>query len=236
MEARRLTVYRELIFNNVASFLAGSFPVLHEIYGEEGWHALMRDFLVRHRAHTPLFPEMPREFLQFVERHRGVQAGDPPFLLELAHYEWLELVLMNHTAEPDFDCPAPTHQQWLAHSPQMSPLAELHGYQFDVHRIRPDYQPTEPPEQPTFLVVYRDPKDKVRFLEANAVTARLLALISEHAEASGAALIDMIAGEMGQAAEVISEPALQLLDDLYQRRILLGVQRAAAQPGPAENH
>jgi hypothetical protein len=45
----------------------------------------------------------------------------------------------------------------------------------------------EPPEQPTFLVVYRDPKDEVRFLEITPVTYQLLALIQEQPGQTAAA-------------------------------------------------
>jgi len=59
VDARRMALYRELFYNNVAGFMANSFPVLHEILNEAHWHALMRDYFARHISHTPLFPEMP---------------------------------------------------------------------------------------------------------------------------------------------------------------------------------
>ena len=56
------------------------------------WHALVHDFYRDHRCSTPLFPELPREFIQYLQA-RDAGAGDPPWLLELAHYEWVELAL-----------------------------------------------------------------------------------------------------------------------------------------------
>ncbi len=84
IEPRRLKIYRELFFNNVSGLLAGNFPVLRSIYGDAGWQTLIRDFYRDHECRTPLFPELPREFLRYLEARliepygqRG-GIGDPP--------------------------------------------------------------------------------------------------------------------------------------------------------------
>jgi hypothetical protein len=87
-----MAIYRELVFNNLESLLGGNFPVVREVLGDEHWALLVRGFFVHHRCTTPLFHELGQEFLTYLQR-RGEAAGDPPFLLELAHYEWVELAL-----------------------------------------------------------------------------------------------------------------------------------------------
>jgi uncharacterized protein len=67
LEDRRVGIYRELIFNNVESLLAGYFPVLHRLLPTSHWKGLVRDFFVRHRARTPLFMELAQEFLDFIQ-------------------------------------------------------------------------------------------------------------------------------------------------------------------------
>jgi hypothetical protein len=54
----------------------------------------------------------------------------------------------------------------------------------------------EPPEQPTFLVVYRDPKDEVRFLEITPVTYQLLALIQEQPGQTSAVYLQAVAEQL----------------------------------------
>jgi len=93
IEDRRLGIYRELFFNNVEGFLSSSFPVLKQLYTEQDWLALARDFFAGHHCHSPLFLEIPREFLAYLDNERGQRDTDPPFLRELAHYEWVELAL-----------------------------------------------------------------------------------------------------------------------------------------------
>ena len=93
IEERRMKIYRELFYNNVEGFIANTYPVLRQITPDDCWHAMIRDYFAHHVAHTPLFPEMPREFLKYLEHERKPQPDDPPFMLELAHYEWVELAL-----------------------------------------------------------------------------------------------------------------------------------------------
>ena len=93
IEDRRLAVYRELFFNNIRELLSGNFPVSRRTLGEAVWGLLVHDFHARHRAHSPLFPEIGQEFQQFLRARADAGAGDPHWLVELAHYEWVELAL-----------------------------------------------------------------------------------------------------------------------------------------------
>ena len=103
VEERRLKIYRELFFNNVESLLAGNFPVLRRVYGDDGWRTLVRAFYRDHDCHTPLFTELAREFLRYLDERAAGEAGrdDPPWLRELAHYEWVELALQISEARLD---------------------------------------------------------------------------------------------------------------------------------------
>ena len=105
IEARRMGVYADLFFNNVRNFLGGHFPVLRELLGEDRWALLVRDYYRDHQSHSPLFPDMPREFLSYLadERASGKRTDeqpDPPFMYELAHYEWVEAGLLMAEEEP----------------------------------------------------------------------------------------------------------------------------------------
>ena len=88
--------------------------------------------------------------------------------------------------------------------PVPQPTVEVTGTdaRFPVHRIRKDYQPTEAPDTPTFLLVHRDAEDTVRFIELNPVSARLIGLLAEHADDpgySGRLALDSIARELQHA-------------------------------------
>jgi hypothetical protein len=226
IEDRRMGIYRELIFNNVESLLSGNFPVLHRLLPEDHWKGLVRDFFIRHRARTPLFTELAQEFLDFLSNERTRHPAEPPFLLELAHYEWVELALLISDEEPDLTAVDP-NGDLLAGHPVLSPLAWPLTYRYPVHRIAPELQPTEAPAEPTYLVAYRTRAERVEFMETNAVTQRLLALLQEDPESSGLEQLNRIAVELSHPApEQVLAFGAQLLEDLHARGVLLGTRRA----------
>ena len=92
--APRMQVYQELIYNNLELFLATGFPVLKATAGDAMWRALIRDFLRCHQSKTPYLAELGEEFLTYLQNERTQIESDPAFLLELAHYEWVELALL----------------------------------------------------------------------------------------------------------------------------------------------
>ncbi len=228
IEDRRMAIYRDLFFNNVNGFLADTLPVLHEILDADAWQALARDFFARHQSHSPYFLDIPREFLTYLDEERGDRPEDPPFLRELAHYEWVELALSVHDEEPDLS-DVDVQGDPLHGHPLLSPLAWPLSYRFPVHRISPDFQPDAPPAQPTQLVIYRDPDDRVRFLELNPVSARLLGLIAEQAGNSaytGLQALETICQELQHPhPEQVIAGGEHILDDWRQRGILLGTPR-----------
>lgn len=224
IEERRMEIYRDLLYQNVQNFLAGTFPVLRNICTDERWHELMRDYFRDHHAHTPLFPKMPQEFLHYLEHGRARRPGDFPFLLELAHYEWVELALSIDARDID-RTGIDRHGDLLEGIPVLSPLAWPLAYRFPVQRIRPDFLPDAAPDQPTYLVVYRDEADKVGFLELNPVAARLTELIQEESGRPGRALLQQIATELQHPdPAVVISGGLEILEEMRARDVVLGVR------------
>jgi len=172
VDPQRMQMYRELFFNNVEGFLSSNFPVLHKILDQAQWQQLAQDFFSQHQSTTPYFSEIPEEFILYLQNERQAQAGDYPFMLELAHYEWVEMALsIAQDALPEI-----YGDQALALTTKisLSPLTWLLAYQYPVHKIAPDHLPTEVPEQATYLAVYRDNQDEVKFIELAPMSFRLL--------------------------------------------------------------
>jgi hypothetical protein len=218
LEDRRLAIYRELVFSNLESLLGGSFPVASRVLGETAWHALVRAFLRDHRSPTPLFPELPREFVRFLEARAGAGAGDAPWLAELAHYEWIEVAL--EFAEADPLPPATPGADPLVARLAVSPLAWPLAYAWPVHRLREDFLPTEAPPQPTCLLVQRDDAGRVHFHEIGAVAFRLLERIGDTAPATGAQHLLALADEAGADPAEFPALAAPLLRDLFAARAI----------------
>jgi hypothetical protein len=224
VEERRMKVYRDLFFNNIQSLLSSNFPVIRSLLDDEDWRRLVRAFYASHRCQTPLFPEVAREFLRFLQdEYTGGEDG-LPFLLELAHYEWIELALELDEREID-DVAAVRGGDLLEGIPVLSPLAWPLGYRFPVHRIRRDYQPRQAPAEPTHLLVWRNRQDKVRFMQLNDVSRLLLESMQSDPELTGRRQLERVAEAIRHPApEKVITSGAALLSDLESRDILLGIR------------
>ena len=189
------------------------------------WQTLVRQFLQHHRAETPYFLQIPREFLAFLQEEYQPAEDDFPFLLELAHYEYIELALSVSEEANNMDGVDPAGD--LLHQvPVKSALAWVYAYQYPVHRISADFLPTKPADQPVFLAVYRRSDDSVGFLELNPVTARLLeALEDNDAMLTGEALLRALADEINYAdVDALVAHGGAALEEMRQLEILTGTR------------
>jgi len=195
VDARRIAVYRELFRNNIDTLLAGGFPVLRRILGDTAWPTLIGDFYAHFGARTPLFPELPREFLQYLPTRAERGLEDPPWLLELAHYEWIELALQLSDACVDGDVDA--DGDLLDAAPVLSPLAWPLAYEWPVTHLAPDFQPRLKPDAPTLLLLQRLEDGSVRFSTLTPLSFRLLQMLEEAPARSGRAQLQALAQEAG---------------------------------------
>jgi uncharacterized protein len=223
MEDRRLAIYRELFFNNIEGLLSGNFPVIRKTLGEQAWRALVRRFYAQHRSRTPLFTEIAREFIRYLETRADAGAGDPPWLPELGHYEWVELALQIS------DEPTPPHDPdgpLLDAVPVLSSTAWALAYRWPVHRIGPEYQPESAADGPTLVLVRRDRDHRVRFAQISPLVYRLIEILGA-GEASGREALQRLAGE----AAVDDLPAFlqqgaAILERMREEGTLLGTHPA----------
>lgn len=225
LEDRRIGIYRDLLFNNIEGFLSSCFPVIRSIYNDKDWNRMVRDFFSRHQSQTPYFLEISQEFLSYLQHEREPQPEDPAGLLEMAHYEWVELAL-NFSNETNNLEGVDANGDLLAGHPVFSPLAWSLAYQFPVHKMAADFLPEQAPEQPTYLVVYRNRKDEVNFMEINPVTARLFYLLDNDETMTGQQALEQITQEMNHPnPEVVINGGLSALQELQSNGIILGTRR-----------
>jgi hypothetical protein len=217
VKQQRMDTYRELFFNNVSGFLSSNFPVLKKILTEAQWFELAQDFFVQHSSETPYFSEIPEEFLAYLQGERD-NPNDYPFMLELAHYEWVEMALsIAKDTLPPFIEPNNLLQQPL----KLSPLAWSLAYQYPVQKISPDFLPLKPPKQATYLIVYRNWDDNVHFIQTTAVTFRLLQLLEESSSVSAIHCLQQIATEMNLVdTESLINNGLETIKTLIEKGIL----------------
>lgn len=212
-DARHMAVYRTLFFNNVSGFVGNAYPVLKSLHSEGRWAERLRDFFAHYDCHSPLFVDIARAFLQYLE---GLEAADFPFEQELAQYEYLELWV---------DTQAPVDDQpMLATLSPDTPLVRyrasaLGTYDYPVQRLRADEPWPEP--EPTFLVVYREGESDIRFSQLNPLTMQLLLLIDETPGITPQQLVQTMAPLLPQMDEAGLASALNgVLAQLAERGIV----------------
>jgi uncharacterized protein len=113
----------------------------------------------------------------------------------------------------------------VAGVPVVSPLAWVLGYRFPVQRISAEYRPLEAPADPTLLLLIRDRRDQVSFLEINALTAALIERLQANGTATGADIVATLLAEVAPGnAAALQQAGCDILRNLHAREALLGTR------------
>ncbi|WP_233080107.1 HvfC family RiPP maturation protein [Rheinheimera soli] len=218
IEQERLDVYRELLFNNVSGFVCAAFPVLKSLYSDQAWLLRLQLFFAGYRCENPFFLSIAQSFLDFLQHQYQLQPDDPVFMLELAHYEWLELELATRKAEPGRPI-CDLKQQAL----QLSDLASVQAYQYPVHKICLEFQPTE--TEASFLLIHRNSDDEVKFIALNQLTTLLLQVLGQQPGLTLAELVSQLSPYVPQLdpAQLLSG-AETILRDFAEKGIVHAFQ------------
>jgi hypothetical protein len=218
---RGMAVYNEIVFNNIESSVAACFPVLKKVLGEDVWLRLVREFFIHQPCTTPIFREIPEAFLAYINRVSGL----PPYVQNLAHYEWVELYLAY--ADENIDWAQIDTDADLLDSPvAFVPAMALLSYDYPVHQISPENIPVSALEASLNLLVFRDAQDNVKFVELNPMTAALIEDLQDGQLSARQALIGIASVMDFDDVDAIVDFGLDVLNDLKSQGAILGVRNA----------
>ncbi|MDG4812342.1 putative DNA-binding domain-containing protein [Hydrogenovibrio sp. 3SP14C1] len=219
VDSKRLKAYESLFFNNLYDFFSNLFPILKAIVGDTRWQEIIREYLIKHRAKSPLFHELGQEFILFLQNEFESKPGDPDYMLELAHYEWVELALSIEEqegflnpldVEPDLDS-----------AYEVSPVAAPLAYEWPVHKIMVDQVVDTKPDCITTLLAFRDEEDQVQFIELSPVLYELVQAMTENSEqATVRALLHRLCKDLGLEKDKIEGFAVSILEDLIDMHLV----------------
>ncbi|WP_298633834.1 putative DNA-binding domain-containing protein [uncultured Umboniibacter sp.] len=212
VEARRLAIYQRLVFNNLFGLLSGGYKKLRRAVGDEQFRKLVRAFLESGISRTPYFAEISGEFLNWF-----VQQDAPKWQHELAEYERagiaIDIESMNWpSAETITNRPDGVH---------FSPAIALLSFDYAIYEAN---EGIEPPKQPTYILLYRNPHNKLRYKLLNAASFSLLALLLQE-QSLGEALLT-IATSMRVDGHHIEAPARDLLAELQREGAVVSLPKA----------
>jgi len=219
IEQRRLAAYESLFFNNVHGFFSNLFPVLKSIVGDERWEIMVREYMQKHQSRTPLFHELGQEFILFLQNEYDVQESDPECLLELAHYEWVELAVS--IDENELTLNPEGLEADLDTVYELSPLAWPLAYEWPVNRISPDNFTEPKPDWVTTLLVYRDTEDNVQFMELSPVLYELLQLMADNEGGETVrTLLSTLASQLEMDESTLAGFALDILQNFIDEHLI----------------
>ena len=215
IEQRRLTIYRELFFNNVSSFVNSAFPLLQQQLSTEVWQQLLDDFFANHHCQSPYFYDISSEFYQYLATQTYLLA-DYPWLLELAHFEWAEIAAdIAEGVWPDYQ-----QGDLLTNIPVLNPFVWPLVYQWPVHKMNKDKNNLS---SVTYILVYRNLENDVQMMELNPLSLQVVQLLQENQTMTGRDLLDILAQQLQQSQRALEVPFKQLLATLLDKQIILGV-------------
>ena len=208
----RWLLYRDLVRTALEDPLLDAFPVTHALLvREEAWTWAVDAFLASRTVQSPYYRDIPPAFVAWLADSRWGQ-GRWPFLLQLAHYEVLELDVVRHPDGPP--PPGLLREPAADRVAVLDPAARNVAYGFAVQAAT--VEAPDPPATCAWLLCHRDREGAFRVLELTPHVSALLAR-SQEGQPLGAA-----ARELG----VDPAAAFDLLRDFRDRGALLGFRQA----------
>ena len=222
--ARRMRVYQDLLFNNLQGFLLACYPVTRKILGARAWQRTTRRFFAEHRAHSPLFRDIPRAFLDWLAPRADALFPELPFLAEFMHYEWLELAVSIAPEDTGARAIDPAGDL-MRGRPALNPTARLACYRFPMHRVGPRCKPAAADGKTHCYLLFRAPDDAVRFIRLEPLAARLLDLLRAQRPSGREALAHLAAQTAPDAYDTLLRAGAGLLEQLRAQGALIGTWR-----------
>lgn len=223
INANRMRIYREIVFNNFFASVSACFPVLLGILGKRRFGKLVRQCFFSQHFDSPLFKDIPGSFVDFLHSLPLSTAGLPAYTAQLAHYEWIELVLSRQVDSASAATePTAVEADALLHRVlRLTAVHRLLQYDFPVHQLSPKNNAIAP--APTFLMVYRMPTFEIRFIQLNAVTFQLLQQLQTSHQTVHQHLQHLAQTMPQLALASVMEFGLQTLHSLHQQHAIRAV-------------
>ena len=147
----RMQVYRELLFNNVCSFINLVYPVARSLLPEQQWQQLLADFFRESQNQSPLYNDISLQFREFLTEKQHPILFEYPWLAELLQYEWLELYLDTLEIE---DVTLNAELNWQLTTQVWVLVYQYPVYQWSINQINID-------PAPSAIMVWRNKHDRV---------------------------------------------------------------------------
>ena len=196
---RRLLTYRALVRFALSDPIPDCFPIAKALLDREGlWEAVVDAFLDARRIQSPYYRHIHPHFVEWLAES-GWGADRFPFLLSLAHFEFMELdVLRAPEDAPDAGlAPQPAPERRVRFSASARNLA----YPWRVHEATEE--DPEPAEGMALIFCHRLPDGRYQQQELDGPRSALLTRLQEGVPLGEAA--EAVGLSFGEAAAFLEE-------------------------------
>ncbi len=220
----RLVIYRQLTRATYRKAIVGAMPRAVARMGAT-FDTLFSEFLAERATSSRFLRDITWDFLDDAP-HRSEARTLPSYIWELGTLEAVRIVI---AAARDPKEPSDLELD-LNRGLLFAEASHLLRFGHAVHRLPLDEEDRTPPEEvPTQILVYRSPENQVRYLDLSPLAAQIVEELT-----SGNALgraVQEACNKMGQPlTDSILKGTAELLSDLAERGVLLGVSEVGAIP------
>jgi hypothetical protein len=211
--AEQVDIYRRQYWARLDEVLRDDFVGLHHVLGDEGWDALVRDYLSAHPSRSPSLRGLGAKMAAFLDGWPALPAARADLARDMARYE-LAFSEVFDGAEPP---PLPAHkvvglsaEAWTSATIVLSPLVHRMRLRHAVHvlrkAVRAGESPPRPAPTPVALALFRRElvvhyeeltNDQYAMLEALGRGASLVDACRSVAEGKADELADELAADVG---------------------------------------
>lgn len=148
LPAERMQIYRDLLFNNVCSFIDLVYPVARAMLPELQWQKLLTEFFQKAKCDSPFYNDISLQFREYLTDCQHPILQEYPWLVELLQFEWLELYLDTVELEK---ITITRQSEW-----QLNTQVWVLVYQYPVYQWSISMPIFEIESMPSVIMVWRD--------------------------------------------------------------------------------
>ncbi|MCY1162613.1 putative DNA-binding domain protein [compost metagenome] len=153
LPAERMQIYRDLLFNNVCSFIDLVYPITRVILPELQWQMLLTEFFQKAKCDSPFYNDISLQFREYLTDCQHPSLQEYPWLAELLQFEWLELYLDTVEIEK---ITATWKSEW-----QLNTQVWVLVYQYPVYQWSTSMTISEIELIPSVIMVWRNDQDHI---------------------------------------------------------------------------
>lgn len=233
-----VNLYASLIEIGRLDLMASVYPCIKALLGKK-----FRDLVLAYYETLPPdhynLNRSANRFAGYLEQYESTLVSRHPFIVELAHFEWIELEVMEaesanlialgsahaskrgrgvkSNAETNLESEA---QDFVSTSPRLADVVVLHKYQYPVMTISKtlldgEKLPRRVKKETTNMAIYRDNKShQCRFLELGAMAFEALHMVQAQPGITYGELLKSVCQSSSDSPAETVEAFLELLEEL----------------------